>query len=100
MMPAFIRGVINLRGAVVPVIDLAARFGGTPTQVGSFPITVKVTERNMAWPMMGLASYYAVDHDAGVLSALQKLFGGIADLAQPFLVAGACSVEVSDVVCL
>jgi purine-binding chemotaxis protein CheW len=33
MMPAFIRGVINLRGAVVPVIDLAARFGGKPTQV-------------------------------------------------------------------
>lgn len=28
MMPEFIRGVINLRGAVVPVIDLAARFGG------------------------------------------------------------------------
>lgn len=27
MMPAFIRGVINLRGSVVPVIDLAARFG-------------------------------------------------------------------------
>ena len=27
MMPAFIRGVINLRGAVVPVIDLSARFG-------------------------------------------------------------------------
>lgn len=27
MVPAFIRGVINLRGAVVPVVDLAARFG-------------------------------------------------------------------------
>jgi purine-binding chemotaxis protein CheW len=27
MMPDFIRGVINLRGAVVPVIDLGARFG-------------------------------------------------------------------------
>ena len=27
MMPTFIRGVINLRGSVVPVIDLAARFG-------------------------------------------------------------------------
>lgn len=25
-LPAFIRGVINLRGAVVPVIDMAARF--------------------------------------------------------------------------
>ena len=33
MMPGFIRGVINLRGAVVPVIDLAARFGGTGAAV-------------------------------------------------------------------
>ena len=33
MMPAFIRGVINLRGSVVPVIDLAARFGGKATEV-------------------------------------------------------------------
>src|SRR5712672_3305335 len=27
MMPAFMRGIINLRGQVVPVIDLAVRFG-------------------------------------------------------------------------
>jgi purine-binding chemotaxis protein CheW len=27
MMPASVRGVINLRGAVVPVVDLLARFG-------------------------------------------------------------------------
>ena len=33
-MPDFIRGVINLRGAVVPVIDLSARFGKPPTAVG------------------------------------------------------------------
>ncbi|MDD2894169.1 MAG: chemotaxis protein CheW [Halothiobacillaceae bacterium] len=33
-MPAFIRGVINLRGAVVPVIDLGARFGKAATSVG------------------------------------------------------------------
>ena len=32
MMPAFIRGVINLRGSVVPVIDLSARFGGQQTE--------------------------------------------------------------------
>ena len=30
LMPTFIRGVINLRGAVVPVIDLAARLGFAP----------------------------------------------------------------------
>lgn len=33
MMPAFIRGVINLRGAVVPVVDLASRFGGKASEV-------------------------------------------------------------------
>jgi purine-binding chemotaxis protein CheW len=30
LMPDFVRGVINLRGAVVPVIDLQARFGRGP----------------------------------------------------------------------
>ncbi len=33
MMPNFIRGVINLRGAVVPVIDLGARFSGSVSSV-------------------------------------------------------------------
>ncbi|HSI96475.1 MAG: chemotaxis protein CheW [Methylophilaceae bacterium] len=32
-MPEFIRGVINLRGAVVPVIDLGARFGKQPALI-------------------------------------------------------------------
>ena len=34
MMPPSLRGVINLRGAVVPVIDLAVRFGREATGVG------------------------------------------------------------------
>ncbi|MBW8896852.1 MAG: purine-binding chemotaxis protein CheW [Massilia sp.] len=34
MMPDSIRGVINLRGAVVPVMDLAARFGRPRTVPG------------------------------------------------------------------
>jgi purine-binding chemotaxis protein CheW len=33
MMPAFIRGVLNLRGRVLPVVDLAARFGQDATRV-------------------------------------------------------------------
>ena len=33
MMPSFIRGVINLRGRVVPVVDMAARFGRGTTGV-------------------------------------------------------------------
>jgi purine-binding chemotaxis protein CheW len=34
LMPTFVRGVINLRGAVVPVIDLQSRFGRNVAQVG------------------------------------------------------------------
>ncbi|PXW95505.1 purine-binding chemotaxis protein CheW [Sphaerotilus hippei] len=34
LMPSFVRGVMNLRGAVVPVIDLGARLGLPPTTVG------------------------------------------------------------------
>lgn len=34
MMPASVRGVINLRGRVVPVVDLALRFGRAATEPG------------------------------------------------------------------
>lgn len=33
LTPAFMRGVINLRGAVVPVIDLSVRFGRGATEI-------------------------------------------------------------------
>lgn len=35
LMPNFLRGVINLRGAVLPVIDLNARFGRPAAKVGN-----------------------------------------------------------------
>ncbi|MEY8878778.1 MAG: chemotaxis protein CheW [Leptothrix sp. (in: b-proteobacteria)] len=34
LMPPFVRGVMNLRGAVVPVIDLGARLGLPVTRIG------------------------------------------------------------------
>ena len=33
MMPRFVKGVINLRGRVVPVMDLALRFGLVPAEI-------------------------------------------------------------------
>lgn len=49
MMPAFIRGVINLRGAVVPVIDLAARFGSRRTETGrrSCVIIIEISDGDL-----------------------------------------------------
>jgi purine-binding chemotaxis protein CheW len=34
LMPAFVRGILNLRGTVVPVIDLAVRFDRSASAVG------------------------------------------------------------------
>ena len=42
MMPACIRGVINLRGAVVPVVDLACLFGRPSTAVTRRTCTIIV----------------------------------------------------------
>ncbi|PLK48477.1 chemotaxis protein CheW [Uliginosibacterium sp. TH139] len=33
LAPEFLRGVINLRGSVVPLIDIAARFGRGPSEI-------------------------------------------------------------------
>ncbi len=55
MMPRSVRGVINLRGAVVPVIDLAVRFGRTATGVGKRTCIVIVeTEHAGALCTLGL----------------------------------------------
>ncbi len=44
--PAFVRGVMNLRGSVVPVIDLAARLGLPATEIGrrSCIVVVQITD--------------------------------------------------------
>jgi len=48
--------VINLRGSVVPVIDLSARFGGKPTEVGRRTCIVIVE-----------VSYEDSRHDIGII---------------------------------
>jgi len=54
MMPATIRGIINLRGKVVPVIDLGVRFSNIPTEPSRRTCIVIVeveTENNMRHDM-------------------------------------------------
>ena len=48
MMPACIRGVINLRGAVVPVMDLSNRFGkpSTPVVKSTCIVIIEVPRAN------------------------------------------------------
>ncbi|WP_166365815.1 chemotaxis protein CheW [Pseudomonas akapageensis] len=55
MMPEFLRGVINLRGAVVPVVDLSVRFGRQRTAIGRRTCIVIVeVEQEGAAQMLGI----------------------------------------------
>ena len=56
MMPACIRGVINLRGAVVPVMDLSARFNKPSTEVTKRTciVIVEVTNEEQESQVMGV----------------------------------------------
>ena len=56
MMPACVRGVINLRGAVVPVMDLSSRFGRTSSEITRRTCIVLVEITNEAG-----------SHDVGVI---------------------------------
>jgi purine-binding chemotaxis protein CheW len=74
MMPGFIRGVINLRGAVVPVVDLAARFGGKISEVQrrTCVVIVEVTQED-------------AKHDIGIMvdAVSEVLEIGVKDIEPP-----------------
>jgi len=43
--PTYVRGVINLRGAIVPIFDLRARFGGGDTEASARHVIIVVSVR-------------------------------------------------------
>jgi len=40
--PSYVRGVINLRGSVLPVVDLSERLGFAPTETGARQVIIVV----------------------------------------------------------
>jgi purine-binding chemotaxis protein CheW len=54
--PEYILGVINLRGAIVPIVDLRRRFGMPAAEFGptTLVIVVRVTQENRAERTLGL----------------------------------------------
>lgn len=41
-LPRFVRGVVNLRGVIIPIFDLRARFGGGATEVTKRHVVIVV----------------------------------------------------------
>lgn len=79
-MPAYIKGVLNLRGAIIPVIDLRERFGLEPMEYGptTVVIVIKVdsgsTERVMGIVVDAVAETYTLSME-DIQPAPQ--FGGV-----------------------
>lgn len=69
-MPSFIRGVINLRGAVVPVIDLSARFGKAATTV----------TRRTCIVIVEVADGNATQHDTQVVGVMVDAVNAVLEI--------------------
>jgi purine-binding chemotaxis protein CheW len=95
--PDFLHGVMNLRGAVIPVVDLHARFGFGPAVVErrSAIVVVEVPDPNGHEPLaMGLlvdAVFEVFEVEAGAIEAVPPL--GM--LVPPSFVAGMVNVRDS-----
>ncbi|WP_377808771.1 chemotaxis protein CheW [Azospirillum sp. A29] len=65
-LPDYVRGVINLRGIIIPIFDLRARFGGGLTQVTKRHVVVvmQVGERTRGILVDAISDILAIGHDA------------------------------------
>ena len=50
--PAYIKGVINLRGVIIPIIDLRQRFGLTPLDYNEQTVTIILRSPDNKRPMV------------------------------------------------
>jgi len=62
-LPEFVRGVINLRGIIIPIFDLRARFGGGATEVTKrhVVVVVQVGERTRGILVDAISDILAIE---------------------------------------
>lgn len=65
-LPDYVRGVINLRGIIIPIFDLRARFGGGATEVTKrhVVVVIQVGERTRGVLVDAISDILAIGHDA------------------------------------
>lgn len=50
--PSYIKGVINLRGIIIPIVDLRQRFGLAPLEYNKQTVTIILRTQNTQKPMV------------------------------------------------
>src|SRR5262249_11732779 len=87
--PDYMRGVLNLRGAMVPIIDLRCRFGQRLTEATAFHIVIVV---QIGASLVGLLADRVLDIVAFEASKIQPV-PQIAENAQTDFLCGLLTVE-------
>lgn len=100
MMPSFIRGIINLRGTVVPVIDLQSRFDWERSEIGKKTCIVIIDSSSGTGPQqLGLM----VDSVSEVIDVLRSDIESPPDFGTPIrhdLIEGMAKIDDSFLIIL
>lgn len=75
--PAFVKGVINLRGVVVPIIDLRGRFGLPEAEYTDNSRIVIVAVKDLEVGMIVDSANDVVDVDSDAVEQPPEIVGGI-----------------------
>ena len=75
--PAFIKGVINLRGAVVPVIDLRGRFNLEETELNENSRIIVVAVNDIEVGFIVDSANDVIDIDTDQIDSPPEIVGGI-----------------------
>ena len=87
--PDYVRGVLNLRGVIVPIIDLRCRFGQGRTEAGAMHIVIIVL---IAGRQVGLLADRVLDIVAVEAANVQPV-PGIAQASRVDFLSGIVTVE-------
>ena len=79
-LPAYVRGVINLRGIIIPILDLRARFGGGVTEVSKRHVVVVVQVGGNIRGILvdAISDILAITHD--LIKPPPMMDGGLIDV--------------------
>ena len=75
--PAFIKGVINLRGVVIPVLDLRGRFGLAETEATENSRIIIVAANELEVGFIVDAANDVIDIDSDAIDTPPEVVGGI-----------------------
>jgi len=75
--PAFVKGVVNLRGVIVPIVDMRVRFGLDDVQYNSFTVVIILNVANRTVGMVVDSVSDVLELEAGQIKPAPEFNGAV-----------------------